>query len=202
MYCEHIWNRDFIYYHNSQLDYNLKRTYKRLINFIQNFFKREFMLPDIVDLSLVEINRIDLAFNQVFEDKQAALQYLEYQKKIRKKNIRVNSNNFRDYETSLMYITKRYSLKIYHKGTEYARNDIKEHEKINKEKNMNILIYVVSIHLPTVCSDTKLLSVILCCLIFIIIKSSVQNVLCIKPNMKFIRRLNPLFRRMIALLIK
>jgi len=134
MFCEHFWNRDFKYYNNSSLDYNLNRSYTRLINFIHNFFKREFILQNIVDFSLVEINRIDLAFNQVFEDKQAALQYLEYQKKIRKKNLRVNSNNFRDYETALMYITNRYSLKIYHKGTEYARNDIKEHKKINKMK--------------------------------------------------------------------
>ena len=33
-----------------------------------------------------------------------------------------------------MYITKRYSAKIYHKGSEYLKNDLKEHRKINKER--------------------------------------------------------------------
>jgi hypothetical protein len=40
----------------------------------------------------------------------------------------------REYSTSLMYVTKRYSAKIYHKGSEYEKNDLKEHLKINKEK--------------------------------------------------------------------
>ena len=42
----------------------------------------------------------------------------------------------RDYATSLMYKTKRYSAKIYHKGREYERNDLKEHLRINKERGM------------------------------------------------------------------
>jgi hypothetical protein len=33
-----------------------------------------------------------------------------------------------------MYVTKRYSAKIYHKGSEYEKNDRKEHERINLEK--------------------------------------------------------------------
>jgi hypothetical protein len=89
----------------------------------------------MVDFSEIEINRIDLCFNQVFDDKKFALEYLEYQKKLRKNNLRADSNNFREYATSLMYATQRYSLKIYHKGTEYKKHDRKEHERINKEKN-------------------------------------------------------------------
>jgi hypothetical protein len=34
----------------------------------------------------------------------------------------------------LMYTTKRYSAKIYHKGSEYEKNDRKEHLKINRER--------------------------------------------------------------------
>jgi hypothetical protein len=133
MHVEHIWNRDFQYYRSQSLDYNLKRSYDLLINFIIRFFKSEFIICPI-DFTCVEINRIDLCYNQVFETKRHALEYLEYQKQIRRKNSRKDSNSFREYETSLMYVTKRYSLKVYHKGTEYTKSDRKEHLRINKEK--------------------------------------------------------------------
>jgi hypothetical protein len=134
MFCEHVWNKNFNYSNNSSLDYNLKCSYDRLISFIHNFFRIEFVFEEMIDFSDVEINRIDLSFNQVFFDKCHALEYLEYQKKLRKKNLNIKSNNFREYETSLMYSTKRYSVKIYHKGTEYTKHDRKEHMRINKEK--------------------------------------------------------------------
>jgi len=134
MFCEHYKSKNFNYSRNSLLDYNLKCAYERLILFIRDFFSREFVFENMIDLSEVEINRIDLCFNQVFFDKSYALEYLEYQKKLRKKNLNIKSNNFREYETSLMYSTKRYSVKIYHKGTEYAKHDRKEHLRINKEK--------------------------------------------------------------------
>ncbi len=134
MLCEHIWDKNFQFSVNSSLDYNLKRTYDLLSSFLHKFFEREFIFDGIVNYSKVEINRIDISFNQVFHDKEYALEYLNYQKRLRKKNLRSDSNSYRAYETSLMYISKRYSVKIYHKGTEYAKHDRKEHERINKLK--------------------------------------------------------------------
>lgn len=134
MYCEHIWNKNFKYYDNSNFDYNFKNSYLQLIRFIKYFFHREFVEKTIVDYSDVEINRIDLCFNQLFFNKKSALDYLECQKRLRKRNLSVSSHNFREYETSFMYTTKRYSMKIYHKGSEYSKHDRKENERINKEK--------------------------------------------------------------------
>ena len=134
MFCEHFWDKNFISHRNSTLEYNLKRSYDLLASFLHRFFEKEFPFDNIVDFSDVEINRIDLSFNQVFHDKKFALEYLEYQKRLRKKNLRSDSNSFRAYETSLMFTTKRHSLKIYHKGSEYRKHDRKEHEKINKIK--------------------------------------------------------------------
>jgi hypothetical protein len=37
-----------------------------------------------------------------------------------------------------MYVTKRYSLKVYHKGSEYSKSDRKEHNRINKEKGREV----------------------------------------------------------------
>ncbi len=62
--------------------------------------------------------------------------YLEYQKKLKKKYARNEEGVLNNYaKASLMYVTKRYSAKIYHKGSEYKKNDLKEHLKYNKQKN-------------------------------------------------------------------
>jgi hypothetical protein len=137
MFVEHYWDKNFKYYDCQSLDYNLKKSYNDLLRFISLFFRIEFVDCPI-DYTCVEINRIDFCYNQLFDSKKHALEYLDYQKQIRRKNSRVDSNSFREYETSLMYATKRYSLKVYHKGTEYTKHDRKEHLKINKEKGKEV----------------------------------------------------------------
>lgn len=130
-FARHMWDKDFVFHNHSSLMYNLNESYGLLISFIKNFFLREFSDMCLIDFSCVEINRIDLAYNQVFDCKKHALEYLEYQKEIRRKHSRKDINQFREYETSLMYTTHRYSLKIYHKGSEYTKHDRKEHKRIN-----------------------------------------------------------------------
>lgn len=134
VFARHMWDKDFVYYNHSSLKFNLDESYGLLISFLKNFFLKEF--TDIyIDFSCVEVNRIDLAYNQVFDSKKHALEYLEYQKEIRRKHSRNDINHFREWETSLMYTTHRYSLKIYHKGSEYKKHDKREHKKINELKH-------------------------------------------------------------------
>jgi len=133
-FARHMWDKEFAFYNHSSLKFNLNESYGLLISFVKNFFLREFSDMCLIDFSCVEINRIDLAYNQVFDSKKHALEYLEYQKEIRRKHSRKDINQFREYETSLMYTTHRYSLKIYHKGSEYTKHDRKEHKRINKLK--------------------------------------------------------------------
>ncbi|MBN8785456.1 MAG: hypothetical protein J0I84_00045, partial [Terrimonas sp.] len=73
----------------------------------------------------IEINRIDFCYNQFFNSKDDALAYLAEQNKLLVKYARSSGNKFRSYDTSIMYVTRRYSFKIYHKGTEFAKNDYK-----------------------------------------------------------------------------
>jgi len=87
-----------------------------------------------IDPQDVEVNRIDVCFNQVFPTRSDALKYLEYQKRKVKKHARAGNDGYKEYDTSLMYVTKLYSVEIYHKGSEYAKNDYKEHKRFNKEK--------------------------------------------------------------------
>src|SRR5262249_16907202 len=105
----------------------------KLETFLKTFFKTEFLFCP-VDWKDVEVNRIDVCFNQMFPTRKEALKYLEYQKRLKKKYARDEAGVLREYATSLMYVTKRYSAKIYHKGSEYEKNDQKEHLKINQEK--------------------------------------------------------------------
>jgi len=133
MFLEHTLDRDFIYYECTTMEHNIKRCYKLLMSFLRKFFLNEFTLCNI-DFHDVEINRIDVCYNQLFKNKEEALLYLEYQKRLKKKYSRDEDGVMRDYATSMMYVTKRYSAKVYHKGAEYEKNDIKQHEKINEEK--------------------------------------------------------------------
>lgn len=133
MFVDHITDKGFVLSDGSTMEYNIERAFEKLRGFLIQLFRVEFLNVN-VDPADVEVHRIDVCFNQVFRTKPEALKYLEYQKRQRKKYSRNEEGVIRDYATSLMYTTKRYSAKIYHKGSEYEKNDLKEHEKINKEK--------------------------------------------------------------------
>ena len=134
MFMEHENDRDFKFYQSAELEYNIQNCYNLFISFLHKFFFNEFILCKPVDWKDVEIFRIDVCFNQLFRSKEEALKYLDYQKKISKKYARNEDGVMRDYATALMYTTKMFSAKIYHKGTEYQKNDLKEHLRINEQK--------------------------------------------------------------------
>lgn len=122
------------HYHNTDLESQSKFLYSRLSKFIKSFFTEQFV--DLyVDYSKVQVSRLDLCFNQIFQCKKDALTYLEMQKKIPKKNIRENSATRSDYKTSISYKNDSYTYKIYHKGSEYRspKGDKKKHIKINSD---------------------------------------------------------------------
>lgn len=133
MFVEHLSDPHFSYNKNRTLIHNIKRCISSFFLFIKYFLHNEFILESI-DLMDVEINRIDLCFNQVFKSKEDAMLYFGYQKRLRKKYSREEDGGKTDYNTSFMYSTKRSSSKIYHKGTEYRKHDLKQHLKINREK--------------------------------------------------------------------
>lgn len=133
MYVLHQPNRDFKYYFHSTLENNIEEAPKRIKYAIVNILKNEFILHSI-DLRDVEINRIDVCFNQFFKNKEDALTYFNYQKRLRKKNSRDGEGGKTDWDTSFSYVTKRSSSKVYHKGTEYKKHDLKEHLKYNEKK--------------------------------------------------------------------
>lgn len=113
-------------------DQSAKVQFLELIRFINHFFQQHFITPPLPDD--VEINRIDFCYNQFFANKDDALAYMEEQNRLFKKNARSSKNKARYYEgESLLYTTRRYSFKVYHKGKEFKKHDFKEIAKDNKK---------------------------------------------------------------------
>jgi hypothetical protein len=112
-------------------DTSASSCFLELKRFLNKFLKEELLQQPIPED--IEINRIDLCYNQFFNSKEESLKYLEAQKEVNIKYARSSRNKFRNYETSLMYVTRRYSFKIYHKGTEFKKNDYRELAKDNKK---------------------------------------------------------------------
>jgi hypothetical protein len=118
-------DKRFDYSKHSALSVNLRDSYKKLYHFFNKFFKAEFGEIE-VHPKYIEVNRIDICYNQVFDSKEDSLEYLNQLRKLRKKFARAGSNYSRDWQTSIMYKTDRYSFKVYHKGSEFKKNDGKK----------------------------------------------------------------------------
>lgn len=124
----------------NEYDQGYSMTFLKLMTFIDKFMRENFVIQPLPQD--VEINRIDLCYNQHFNSKDDALQYLEEQKKLNIKFARSSKNNVANRSTSLMYVTRRYSFKIYHKGTEFAINDYKELVKNGNPKNLPLQYFL------------------------------------------------------------
>lgn len=111
-------------------------VYEMLTSLCSSFFMDNFNLePDLRDLEIVFI---DLCFNAYFTTKDDALNYFDMLKEIKKKYFRKDSNFKNNWSTSMSYTSEFKMTRIYHKGTEYAKNDKQQHIKINKNQNKKI----------------------------------------------------------------
>jgi hypothetical protein len=114
---------------------NQKITHKRLSIFLKKFFKYITLFGETeVDPNDIEIRRFDICWNQYFNCKKDALDYLNYQKNVKKKHLRITSKNQKSFATSVFFSTRDYGAKIYHKGTEYRspKGERKHHLAANK----------------------------------------------------------------------
>lgn len=118
---------------DATLETQISNGLERLKKYIATFLDNEF--PGCrYDTDKIELKRLDFCFNQIFTTKRSALSYLEVQKNISKKFLRDGSTQMKCYDTSIFCHNQDYSVKIYHKGSEYEKNDAKEHQKINARK--------------------------------------------------------------------
>lgn len=127
-------SRRFSAHEHGTIEKNLSEAHRRLVAFIDYFFAHEFgEIGTKIDRNLVEVNRLDICFNQVFGSKADAMDYFAQLCKLKRKGAREGSNYSRNWKTTIMYKTQRYSVKVYHKGTEFAKNDAKQLRTLNQQ---------------------------------------------------------------------
>ena len=112
-------------------DFNevLKKSPKLLRQFLRHFFNNEFAGIHINEKQ-VEIIRLDFCYNEIHDSKEDALLKLEMQKKHYYKGSKVNKMHA--YDTSFSWKTSSKYAKIYHKGEEYKKHDLRHHLQANE----------------------------------------------------------------------
>jgi len=113
-------------------DLSPESLYDKLYKFLEDFCRKSFTV--VIDFHDIELNRIDFCYNQYFATKEKALDYLQQQKVIMMAKVLKSGGKPDIYPTSFMWYTKTYSFKVYHKGTEYRKNDLKELAKLKNLK--------------------------------------------------------------------
>lgn len=94
--------------------------FRKLIDWFISFFQKYF--PEAISLYDVRLFRVDLCFNQLFNSKDDALAYLAEQKKF-VPQYNSKGNSAVPYNTGIYYVTRGYTFKIYHKGSEFKKNE-------------------------------------------------------------------------------
>jgi hypothetical protein len=156
-FIEHHHNTvDFEYFRNSDFDYNANKLFERFTDFIDFFINYELM-GKYVNKSKLELNRIDLCYNLIFNNSQEASDYFYHLRTLRKKWSR---NETPDYGTTLQFRSERYTAQIYRKGHDYRKKggDKAHHKKINSEflqKNSKIKVDVDTGEIITVSTNNK-----------------------------------------------
>lgn len=72
---------------------------------------------------LIEIVRIDFCYNLVFSNKEDAFYYLGELRTIKRKRFSETSTAITNYNSGVYFPSKDYTVKIYHKGTEFKKHD-------------------------------------------------------------------------------
>lgn len=144
-FVPHVTDTEFGVTWCKEWQWQREHVWERLQRFIYSFWRKQFSC-DVrddhriiwkLDWRKLEIRRIDLCWNEVFNTKEDALEKLNAQKKIKWKYARETSDYKSDWATTVFYRTKMYSAKIYHKGTEFYKNDSKELKKLNVKRKKN-----------------------------------------------------------------
>jgi hypothetical protein len=93
------------------------QTHERFMRFLHWWCERE--LNGLVLWSRAQVCRIDLCYNKLFNSKEDAMFYLSELKRVKKKYLRDSSLHINNYHSGIYFPNRDYTLKIYHKGSEF-----------------------------------------------------------------------------------
>jgi len=128
----------------SMISKRYRASYQSIINIaLPLWFKILHWLPQQIVMQItggqlykvkpwhIEISRIDICFNQIFNCCSDALFYLESQTRLKLRN-QADSKSAK-YETAIDFKNDRYYFKVYHKGTEFKANSYDQILKLTKK---------------------------------------------------------------------
>lgn len=135
-FVPHHFDRDYGTIRMATIEQMADRVYDDLRKFLTWFFKKE--LGGLVNEYDVEINRLDICYNKMFNSQQDAQVYLNDLKRHKKKYERQNAESFRIYQTTIYYApqTSGYTFKLYHKGTEFKTGGRNKKSDLSRLKKM------------------------------------------------------------------
>jgi hypothetical protein len=132
-----------------------KGLYNRTFTVIKNFFKtyfntnckcwndetQQYQIINPLDWKKTKMKRFDLCYNLIHASKDDAMKHLDLLEKVKKRYSRgkhegglsSNKTGKAVYDTGLTHASDLFYFKIYHKGTEFRKNDAKELRKINRK---------------------------------------------------------------------
>jgi len=109
-----------------------EELWSKFYNWLKKFNKE--VMYDKVNIDDYRIKRIDFCYNLIFKNTIELEHYYERLKSIRMKYLRENSEKHFSYLSSIFYVGRGWSFKVYKKGVEFRKNDLKKLEKYNQEK--------------------------------------------------------------------
>jgi len=98
------------------------------------FFVNKSLSGVFVDPTLIEIKRLDLCYNFVFDTQAEAETYINYLKRARKRYFRKTGKNTQ-YESAIYFPQKNTTFKVYHKLPEFLKHDYRKLRKHFEEQN-------------------------------------------------------------------
>lgn len=115
---------------------NVTLLYQMFKDYLKDFFMQTF--AENISFYDLEIRRIDFCYNQCFQNKNDTFIYLDTMISNGHKYAQITNNvpviyNDGGRASSFGYKTKLYYFKVYHKGNEFKKNDLKQLQKLTSK---------------------------------------------------------------------
>jgi hypothetical protein len=126
---DHYNDKNYLHFRNNEF-WNCKQVAFKAFRLILN----RFLTGELMGLldgkkQFIELRRIDFCFNLVFRTKSDAQYYLNELKSVRRKKFSTTSAVQTNYYSGLYFPSRDYTVKVYHKGTEFKKHDFNKIKK-------------------------------------------------------------------------
>jgi hypothetical protein len=135
-FVRHHFDKDYFSTRFSTIEQIQDLIYDDLRAFLTWFFEKE--LNGLVNLYFVQLVRLDICYNKIFNTQKDAEIYLQDLVRIKKKYVRTASPGMKVYHGTIYYVPEGsgYTWKIYPKGAEFRKHDRSKLKKRGWENSL------------------------------------------------------------------